>query len=428
MAHKKRSILIVLLMIMVLVITSVTISAAPKKVKLVYWTHWEQNPKFNEYYAEAGKEFAKLHPECAGVEVVTVPFSGYSAKYLAAFMARSGAPDLFNGAPHDWAGKYDFADKMPSNIVKKVDSTIVNTARPFGVFNGIRYGFPVEGGNFQYMFINVDMYKEAGLDPNKPPKTLSELLEHAKKLTKYDARGKVIRSGYGIRYSGDQTGITDKFLPMLHAFDGLMVDPKYKNSKGVVNSQAGIEALAFYGDLVNKHKVSSLEVGNSEVAFSKGLAAIIFRESWLPGFLATNAPNINYKVYALPSQKATPGPGALFGWADMVYKHSKNKKLAWEFLDFMWSKENDYKRATAQGIMPVIKTNFDTDFVKNRPDYDAVMEMAEREPAPSYFHPKMNEVAAAYGDAILAVIYNRQDAKTALNQAADKIDQILKQR
>ena len=31
------------------------------------------------------------------VEVVTVPYQGYEAKYLAAFMGRSGAPDFFNG-------------------------------------------------------------------------------------------------------------------------------------------------------------------------------------------------------------------------------------------------------------------------------------------------------------------------------------------
>jgi ABC-type glycerol-3-phosphate transport system substrate-binding protein len=42
-------------------------SFAQKKVKLVYWTHWEQNPIFNAYYAEAGKEFAKKNPQCEGV-------------------------------------------------------------------------------------------------------------------------------------------------------------------------------------------------------------------------------------------------------------------------------------------------------------------------------------------------------------------------
>jgi multiple sugar transport system substrate-binding protein len=421
----RRSLLIAVFALTLLLVSSV---AWAEPVKLIYWTHWEQNPLFNAYYEEAGREFAALYPdECSGVEVVTVPYSGYYARYLAAFMAGVGAPDLFNGAPHDWAGLYDFADPMPAELAAKVEETIVNTARPFGVFSGVRYGFPVEGGNFQYMFINVDMYEEVGLDPDQPPTTLDELLEHAKKLAKYDAAGNCIRSGYGIRYSGDQTGITDKFLPILHAFGGMMVDPEYKVAHGIVNSPEAVAALTFYGDLVNKYKVSSLEVGNPEVAFAQGLAGIIFRESWLPGWMELNAPHIRYKVYPLPSQTATPGPGALFGWADLVYKHSPNKELAWKFLEFMWSKEHDYRRATAQGIMPVIAENFNTEFVTSRPDYEAVMAMAAREPAPSYFHPKMNEVAAAYGDAILAVIYGQKDAQTALDEAADRIDRILKQ-
>ncbi len=422
----KRNFCVMMLLVLV-VAAGISVAAAPKKTKLVYWTHWEQNPKFNAYYVEAGKQFAKLHPECEGVEVVTIPYSGYEAKYLASFMARTGAPDFFNGAAHDWAGKYQFADKMPANIAKAVTTEAASTAIPFGLFNGVRYGFPVEGGNFQYMFINVDMFVEAGLDPNKPPTTLTEMLAAAKKLTKYDASGKVVRSGFGLRYAGNQTGITDKYLPILHAFGGVMVDPKYKKALGVVNSPAAIDALTFYGDLVNKNKIASLEVGNPEVAFGKGLAAIIFRESWLPGWLIANAPNIKYKVYALPSQKVAPGPGALFGWSDLVYKNSPNKKLAWEFLNFMWSKQNDLARATAQDIMPVFKSNFDTEFVKQRPDYAAIMDMAKRPPAPAYFHPKMNEVASVYGDAVLDVVYNRKDAKTALNGAAAKINQILKQ-
>ena len=39
--------------------------------KLVMWTHWDQNPDFNKWYADKGREFAKK----AGyeVEVVTIP-------------------------------------------------------------------------------------------------------------------------------------------------------------------------------------------------------------------------------------------------------------------------------------------------------------------------------------------------------------------
>ena len=45
--------------------------------KLVLWTHWEQNPDFNKWYAEKGKEFAKKTGY--EVEVVTIPYQGYEA-------------------------------------------------------------------------------------------------------------------------------------------------------------------------------------------------------------------------------------------------------------------------------------------------------------------------------------------------------------
>ena len=40
--------------------------------KLVFWTHWEQNPEFNKWYADKGKEFAKKSGY--EVEVVTIPY------------------------------------------------------------------------------------------------------------------------------------------------------------------------------------------------------------------------------------------------------------------------------------------------------------------------------------------------------------------
>src|SRR5256712_7108736 len=69
--------------------------AQPKK--LVFWTHWEQNPEFNKYYETRGKEFAQKSGY--EVQVVTVPYQGYEAKYLAALMGKSGAPDIFMGKP-----------------------------------------------------------------------------------------------------------------------------------------------------------------------------------------------------------------------------------------------------------------------------------------------------------------------------------------
>ena len=426
MMKKNQRYLLIGISIFLITVFMATASFAQKKVKLVYWTHWEQNPIFNAYYAEAGKEFAKKHPQCEGVEVVTIPFSGYEAKYLATFMARTGAPDIFNGMAHEWGGTYQFADRMPADLAKSVEENIPDVCKPVGKYAGVRYGIPIEGGNFQNMYINVEMFEEAGLDPNKPPQTFSELLDYAKKLTKTDGSGKITRSGYGIRYKGHPIGITDKFLPFLHAWGAVMVDPNFKKAVGIVDSNDGVDALTFYGDLVNKHKVSSLEVGNPEVAFSQKLAAIIFRESWFVGWLKTNSPDIRYKVYPLPAMKVAPGAGALFPWTDMVYVNSPNKKLAWDFMRFMWTKEIDLEKNMKQGIMPVWKANLESPYVKSRADYAAVLEMVKRKPAPAYYNPKANEVATAYGDAILDVIYARKNAKAALTEAAMRIERMLK--
>jgi hypothetical protein len=35
------------------------ITGVAQQKKLVMWTHWDQNPDFNKWYADKGKEFAK---------------------------------------------------------------------------------------------------------------------------------------------------------------------------------------------------------------------------------------------------------------------------------------------------------------------------------------------------------------------------------
>ena len=411
------------MMILVMAIPSI---AAQQKVKLVYWTMWEPNPIFIAYLEEAGKEFAQKNPLCEGVEIVKIPFSGYEAKYLAGFMARKGAPDMFIGNAFEWAGTYDFADKMPEDLSKNVDGSVFDFQKTIGVFKGVRYGLPTDGGSFQLLYINTDMMQEAGLDPNKPPKDLQELLENAKKMTKYDSSGKVIRSGYGVRYKGHPMGITDKFLPFLHPWDAVFVDLNYKKAQGIVNSKNAIEALTFYGDMVHKHKVVSLEVGNPEDAFSQKLAAMMTRESWGVPYVQKHGPDVKFKVFPLPPMKVTPGPWTLFPFAEMVYKHSPNKKLAWDFYRFIWAKDRELERHKRQNMAPVMTANFDAPFMKTRPDYDALKEMLKRKPGPHYDHPKCNEIATAYGDSILDVLFGRKNAETALMEASMRIERMLK--
>src|SRR2546428_7442224 len=47
------------------------------------------------------------------------------------------------------------------------------------------------------LFYNKDAFKGAGLDPEKPPVTFTEVADAGKKLTKKDASGQTVQYGFG---------------------------------------------------------------------------------------------------------------------------------------------------------------------------------------------------------------------------------------
>jgi multiple sugar transport system substrate-binding protein len=402
-----------------LVLTGLIGNANAQQKKLVYWTHWEQNPDFNQWYATKGKEFAKKSGY--EVEVVTIPYQGYEAKYLAAFMGRSGAPDFFNGMTHQWCGQYDFCDKMPADLAKIWEQNLPDYMLPVGMWKGARYGIPIEHGNFQQMYINVDMFKKAGLNPDKPPKTFDEWLAAMKKLTIGEQQ-----VGFALRHKGHPVGITDKFLPFAHAWGARMLSPDLEKATGYANSPQMVAALQFFGDLINKYKVASLALGSPEDAFGQKRAAVIFRESWFYGWVRKNAPDVNFKIYPLPCEKTCPGAGNLFPWTNLVYKNSSNKQVMWEFMRFISNAKDDMEQHQLQGILPVWKANLTSSYVKSRPDSISTQEMLAQPVPPTYYHPKSNELATAFGEAVVGVLYGKGQPKELLDAAAAKMDRILK--
>jgi multiple sugar transport system substrate-binding protein len=298
---------------------------------------------------------------------------------------------------------------------------------PVGKWKNVRYGIPIEHGNFQQMYINVDMFKKAGLNPDAPPKTFTEWRDAMKKLTIADAKGgEPTQVGFAIRSKGHPVGITDKFLPFAHAWGARMLSPDMEKATGFANSAEMVAALTFFGDLVSKDKVASLALGNPEDAFGQKRAAVIFRESWFYGWLKKNAPDVNFKVVALPCEKACPGAGALFPWTDLVYKNSPNKAVAWEFMRFISNAKDDMEHHQVQGILPVWTANLDSAYVKARPDYESTKAMLAQAVPPTYFHPKSNELATAFGEAVVGVLFGKGQPKPLLDEAAAKMDRILK--
>ena len=403
----------------------VTPTAAPSgPVKITVWSYLvpDTYPQPLPLYEAKIAEFKAAHP---GVEVewVSIPYEGSDAKLTSAFASRTNAPDIWHGKQTYFAGGLGVADPAPEAVAKCWDENAVDVIKPYMQYDGKYYGFPIETDLGMMLYYNKAMFVEAGLDPEKPPTTIDELLDYAQKLTKPDGS----QFGFGVRYTGNPRGIADKWLPFLHAWGGRLYAEDESTSEGFLNSPEAIESLQFYGDLVNKYKVSSTAVGKPENAFLEKQVAMLFREAFMVGVIRDGAPDIEYGVAPLPEKNANPGVSILFQDGYMVYKFSPNKDLAWELVNMLTCDEKlSLEQAKAMGSLPTFKGLFYSDpYVTERPDYLAEKEILENPPSPYYGHPYINEISFRVGQAVEEVMFGLKTAEQALNDAVPDVDEIL---
>jgi multiple sugar transport system substrate-binding protein len=397
-------------------------STAPKK--LVVWEYQDQWQKSLDYDRQHLAEFQKKHP---GVEVefVHIPYADYEAKYLTAFAGRNNAPDIFMGKVAYYGGSVGVADVAPDDLQKLWTEKVADVISPFYKINGKWYGHPVSADFGMMLYYNTDMFKEAGLDPTKPPATMAELQAAANKLTVRDAAGKVSRSGFAVRYSGAPTGIADKALPFVHAFGGRIYSPDGKTSTGFLDSPKTIEGLTFLQTLITKDKVASMELGLPEEQFGAGKAAMIFREGWLVGWLGTNAPKINFAVSPMPSGPGGyPGLSLFFSHSWMVNKFSPNKDLAWDWMRTYSNAQVDEDLAKLEGYLPVYKENLAKPLVTSRADFKATEYIIKQPTGPYYDNAYINEISTRAGQAIQAIMLGG-DVKDSLTKATVDINKLL---
>ena len=266
-----------------------------EKKTITVWSPHDQWKESLDYHQKHLAEFKQMHPDVE-VKFVHIPYEGHDAKYLTAFAGSKGGPDIFNGKPAYYAGSIGVANQVPDDLKKLWNEKLVQVTAPFFKIKGEWIAYPTSSDLGMMIYYNVDHFKEVGLDPDKPPKTFAQLLEYAKKLTTYDSSGKITRNGLALRYEGAPIGLADKALPFIHAFGGRMYSPEGTKASGYLNNDKTKAALQYMHDLVYKHKVSSLELGKPVETFAAGKSSIIFREGWLVGWMADNAPKINYKI------------------------------------------------------------------------------------------------------------------------------------
>ncbi len=254
MIHAKGMKLSLLVLVVLLIGVGGISTQAAAKTKFEFWTYYT-GPD-GKVMASVVEAFNKQHPD---IEVVfRVP--GWGAELttkVATAMVAGNPPALL--ALHDWEvlafkGKiHVLTDQMLADLgIKKED--FYETPWNLGVFDGERLGIAESTGTLN-LYYNRDMFKAAGLDPDKTPMTRDEFVEVAMKLTRdLDGDGKIDQWGFCPR-----TRSHPQYHTWIWQNGGDYLTPDWK--KAAFNTPEVEEALQFGRDLIFKYKVCPPDPG-----------------------------------------------------------------------------------------------------------------------------------------------------------------------
>jgi multiple sugar transport system substrate-binding protein len=383
-------------------------AAFAQDVILDLWTIEEPG----EYDYVLAEDFMKLHPEIK-INVRTVQFEDM-VNDLARGIATGNAPDITyidNPEVALFASRNLLLDLTPyieaSEIVNPED--IFPGPLSSVTYEGGIYGLP-RGANTIALYYNADMFRAAGLDPDKPPQTWDELYEAAKALTDPS------KNVYGLAFSavGSEEG-TFQFLPWLQMTGG-----DYDN----VNTPGGAEVLNLWKKILDERLASpdTLIRGqyDSTATFVSGNAAMAISGPWeLPRM--TSEAKFDYRATLLPAPEVGATRASALGEGDnVILANTDNPDEAFQVIEYFF--EQMPRVWNEFGMLPASKVSVEN---PNNPEIYAVFEESMQYARNRGPHPEWPKISKAIQTAIQSTLTGQATAEDALAQAQSEIDSVL---
>lgn len=416
--------------------TTTSSTSSNGKIKLVYAVHWADKSQTEGIFNGAVlkykglkqylDEYTKLHPNIE-FDVQVIAYNDYAAK-LKILSDAGAAPDIYQ-IYSPWGVSYANAgilDKVPDDVAADIQKNYVSTK---GVtINGQIVGIPTEIDDYALLY-NKNLFQAAGIA--NPPKTWSELVADAAKLTKKDAKGAITQ--YGIAFLVDNDWqVVDPFLSLLFSNGGQYLSAD--NTKALFNSPEGVAALDAELQLF---KQGSTDMNGNFYDFGKSKVAMVISPPWpKSGFQTNFGAAFESTVGVAPFPYMVKPATLQYSWFMGVMAKSQHKQEAWDFLRWFASEQTTpivgptrYGSLLAEniGAIPSRKVDFNDhkdilgDFFTKV--YVDQMKYGVAEPnvlnASTIKATLMKEIEAAWS--------GKKTAKQALDDAATAVNAILAQ-
>ncbi|MBI5667434.1 MAG: sugar ABC transporter substrate-binding protein [Chloroflexi bacterium] len=395
---------------------------APTEPVTISFASWVGGSPAWQMMAE---QFHQIYPTIT-IEFQDVPFEEIRTKLLTQ-VAANNPPDT---AYLDTSTVGEFASR---NALVNLDpylekSLMVDLSDYIPAFlqaaqiEGSTYGLPIDAETTG-LFYRTDLFEEAGIEG--PPTTWEEFRAAAEKLTIPE------KKQYGFILFAPEAAYY--WYPWLWQAGGDTLGPD--GTDVIWDSEEGKRAAEFY---VGLRDFTPPDFWNSNswdgrVAFAEGTVGMYVAGAWFAGVLQNEFPDIQGKWAMAPLPKDQRCATTIAGDALVIFKGSKNPDAAWKWIEFVSAPQNmallnlGTPDAPATLLPPRRSLLEDPETFKNNPvieGFAANMDCAVVSPVVQPRYPEMEQLL---NEALGRAIYGEVDAATAITEAAQEAEDLLKQ-
>ncbi|OBB64434.1 sugar ABC transporter substrate-binding protein [Mycobacterium sp. 852014-50255_SCH5639931] len=408
---------------------------APEEDALTFF--FAANPDERDARIRIVDEFARRHPDIKVRPVLSAPGV---MQQLSTFCAGGKCPDVLMAWDLTYAELAARGVLLDLNTMLSRDQAFAAELKSDGIgalydsftFSAGQYALPEQwSGN--YLFYNKRLFAESGLPP--PPKTwqnpwnFTDFLNTATALTRRDRSGRVTQWGFvNMWFSYYSAGLfaMNNGVP----WSTPLKNPTHFN----FDNDAFIEAVQFYADLANKHKVapnaSEVQSMSTPDLFAAGRAAMAMGGHWrYQTFI--RAEGLDFDVTSLPvgpRRQGQPAHSDIGSTGLAISASSQRKEQAWEFVKFATGPVGQALIGESSLFVPVLQSALDSaGFAKAHQNLDNLAVLTQ---GPAYSEglpvtPSWEKIVALMDRSFGPVLRGSRPA-TSLASLSPAIDEVLR--
>lgn len=392
-----------------------------QEIELEFWTI-NLKKSFNDYIQGMIDAYESEHPNIK-INWVDVPGADVTKKMVTA-LASDDVPDVINETMLGFATVKSQGVLAPFNeyVSEEALGTFIPGLCSPLMQNGNMYAIPWYNMGSYVSFINAELYNKAGLDPNKAPTNVDELLEN----------GRIIYEKTGVYGSNDFPTL------LIMQAEGLPIVSE-DGKTAVFNSSEHVALIQKFVDAYQNGALAPGCIGKDDRSYQQSFASgqIAQMGWWIANKVKeveSNAPEMLKNVVLAPAIRGKAGTVPLKD-ANllMVPAKSQHPKEAAEFAMFVASPENQLEFCKLAAIYPSTLETMQDDIFTNVTG-DTLMDEARRIQVATSADISVDAVAAMDNAIQLNELYNEQvraaltgqiTVQQALDTAVEQWNQLL---